>query len=167
MCTSISPRDSTLFCSFSREKRITFHDVCFSKPLTFHNDFMFFASRSCFKHFSRQNKPYLRCEIFEGYLQKKDWFSGRRLHERKQNDPTHTTSARNTRKQPPEAPAPSQTSDSHQQAEPSATREFVVWPDIPPTWELEHDARGHSETKILRTVQSPCERTPTRDKVEG
>ena len=27
--------------------------VCFSKPLTFHNGFMFFASRSCFKHFSR------------------------------------------------------------------------------------------------------------------
>ena len=80
--------------------------------------------------------------------------------------PARSTSARNTRKQTPEAPAPSQTSDSHQQAEPSATREFVVWPDISPTWELEHDARGHSETKILRTAQSPCERTPTRDKVE-
>ena len=45
---------ASLFCSFSREKRITFQDVRFSKPLTFHNDFMFFASRSCFKHFSRQ-----------------------------------------------------------------------------------------------------------------
>ena len=54
---------SLFFCSFSREKHITFHDVCFSKPLTFHNDFMFFASRSCFKHFSRRVKPYLRCEI--------------------------------------------------------------------------------------------------------
>ena len=27
---------------FLEKKRITFHDVCFSKPLTFHNDFMFF-----------------------------------------------------------------------------------------------------------------------------
>ena len=44
------------------------------------------------------------------------------------------TSARKTRKQTPEAPAPSQTSDSHQQAETSATRELAVWP-----------ARGHSE----------------------
>ena len=47
----------------------------------------------------------------------------------------------------PEAPAPSQKSDSHQQAQPSTTREFREWPDIPPTWELEHDARGHLETK--------------------
>ena len=29
----------------------TFHDVYCSKPLTFHKIFMFFASRSCFKHF--------------------------------------------------------------------------------------------------------------------
>ena len=57
-----------------------------------------------------------------------------------------STSARKTRKQTPEAPAPSQTSDSHQQGRNKATREFAVWPDIPPTWELEHDARGHSES---------------------
>ena len=37
-----------------RRRGVTFHDVCFSKPLTFHNGFMVFvASRSCFKHFSR------------------------------------------------------------------------------------------------------------------
>ena len=46
----------------------------------------------------------------------------------------------------PEAPAPNQTSDSHQQAQPSTTGEFREWPDIPPTWELERDARGHLET---------------------
>ena len=28
----------------------TFHDVCCSKPLTFHNGFMFCACRGCFKH---------------------------------------------------------------------------------------------------------------------
>ena len=39
----------------------TFHDVCFSKPLTFHDGFMFFASRRCFKHFSRlQAAPLLQ-----------------------------------------------------------------------------------------------------------
>ena len=47
----------------------------------------------------------------------------------------------------PEAPAPNQTSDSHQQAQPRTTGEFREWPDIPPTWELERDARGHLETK--------------------
>ena len=47
----------------------------------------------------------------------------------------------------PEAPAPNQTSDSHQQAQPSTTGEFRQWPDIPPTWELERDARGHLETE--------------------
>ena len=47
----------------------------------------------------------------------------------------------------PEAPAPNQTSDSHQQAQPSTTGEFREWPDIPPTWELERDARGHLETE--------------------
>ena len=38
-----------LFCSFSHEKKqsrtLTVYDVCFSKPLTFNNGFMFFASR--------------------------------------------------------------------------------------------------------------------------
>ena len=49
--------------------------------------------------------------------------------------------------QPPEAPAPSQTSDSHQQAQTSTTGEFREWPDNPPMWELERDARGHLETE--------------------
>ena len=53
--------------------------------------------------------------------------------------------AREKHKQPPEAPAPNQTSDSHQQAEQSTTEVFREWPDIPPTWELEKDARGHWE----------------------
>ena len=48
----------TLFGYFSRKKTtqsriVTFPDVCFSKPVTFHNEFMFFAYGSCFKHFSR------------------------------------------------------------------------------------------------------------------
>ena len=45
------------FCSLSHEKTqsgtLAFHDVCFSKPLTFHNDFMLFAPRISFKHFFR------------------------------------------------------------------------------------------------------------------
>ena len=49
-------------------------------------------------------------------------------------------------------PAPSQTSDSHQQAQPSATGEFGSWPDIPPTWELERDAHGRSETKTQLSI---------------
>ena len=59
---------------------------------------------------------------------------------------TRNPQASEKHQQPPEAPAPSQKSDSHQQAQPSTTGEFRVWPDIPPTWELERDARGHSET---------------------
>ena len=47
----------------------------------------------------------------------------------------------------PEAPAPNQNSNSHQQAQPSTTGEFREWPDIPPTWELERDARCHLETE--------------------
>ena len=35
----------------TKSRTLTFHDVCFSKPWTFHNGFMFFSSRSCFKHF--------------------------------------------------------------------------------------------------------------------
>ena len=35
----------------TQSRTLTVHDVCFSKPLTFHNGFMSFASRSCFKHF--------------------------------------------------------------------------------------------------------------------
>ena len=54
----------------------------------------------------------------------------------------------------PEAPAPNQTSDSHQQAQPSTTGEFREWPDIPPTWELERDARGHLETDPNYTSNS-------------
>ena len=44
-------------CSFSHEKTQSgtraLHDMCCSKPLTFHNGFMFVASRSCFKHLFR------------------------------------------------------------------------------------------------------------------
>ena len=54
---------SLFFCSFSREKRITFHDVCFSKPLTFHNGFMFFLLLVAVSNTFRNNKPYLRCKI--------------------------------------------------------------------------------------------------------
>ena len=40
---------------------LTFHDVCLSNPLTFHNCFKFFASRRCFKHFFRfQATPLLQ-----------------------------------------------------------------------------------------------------------
>ena len=64
----------------------------------------------------------------------------------KGNETTRNPQASEKHQQPPEAPAPSQTSDSHQQAPPSTTGEFGEWPDIPPTRELECDARGHSET---------------------
>ena len=43
------------------EGEVTFHDACFSKPLTFHNGFMVFASRSWFKHCTRlQATPLLQ-----------------------------------------------------------------------------------------------------------
>ena len=48
---------ASLFCSFSREKRITFHDVCFSKPLTFHNDFMFFCFSQLFQALFETSSP--------------------------------------------------------------------------------------------------------------
>ena len=48
---------------------------------------------------------------------------------------------------------PSQTSDSHQQARPSATRDFKVWPDIPPTRELESDARGRNRDAVSAREQ--------------
>ena len=56
MCMSVS-----LFCSCSLDKKtqsgtLTFHDVCFSKPFTFHNGFNVFSSRCCFQHFSRLQK---------------------------------------------------------------------------------------------------------------
>ena len=50
---------------------------------------------------------------------------------------TRNPKAREKHKQPPEAPAPNQTSDSHQQEQQSTTEVFGEWPDIPPTWELE------------------------------
>ena len=44
-----------MFCSFFHEETQsgtrTFHDLCCSKPLTFQNGFLSFASRSCCKHF--------------------------------------------------------------------------------------------------------------------
>ena len=46
----------TCFAHFllkKRSRKLTVHDVCFAKPLTFHNGFMCFASSSCFKHFGR------------------------------------------------------------------------------------------------------------------
>ena len=79
-----------------------------------------------------------------GYLQKKNRLLGRRHHEKKQDDPTRKNQHQEHRSQKHQ---PSKTSDSHQQAKPSATRAFFVWPDIPPTWELESDVRRHSETK--------------------
>ena len=47
----------TLFACFlmkrkTQSRTLTFHDVCFSKPLTFQNGFMFFSSRCCLQHFS-------------------------------------------------------------------------------------------------------------------
>ena len=65
---------------------------------------------------------------------------------------TRNPQAREKHKQPQQAPAPNQTSDSHQQAEQSTTEVFREWPDIPPTWELERDARGHRE---VRTSPDP------------
>ena len=68
MYTSVS-----LFCTFSHEKTQSgtraLHDMCCSKPLTFHNGFMILASRSCFKHLFRfqalhllENKKSLKSE---------------------------------------------------------------------------------------------------------
>ena len=49
-CTCTCTCRRHCFCSFSHEQTqsgtLTFFDVCFSKPLTFHSGFMFFASRS-------------------------------------------------------------------------------------------------------------------------
>ena len=47
---------SLFFANFLMKKKtpsraLTVRDVCFSKPMTFRNGFMFFVSRSCFKHF--------------------------------------------------------------------------------------------------------------------
>ena len=50
----------------SLKRTLTFHDVCFSKPLTSQNSFRFFASRSCFKHLSRLQALldlYKRCSL--------------------------------------------------------------------------------------------------------
>ena len=65
----------SLFCSFSHKKTQSgtraFHDMCCSKPLTFHNGFMFFACRSCFKHFCRFLKE-LGLEIKLGLTSEKE-----------------------------------------------------------------------------------------------
>ena len=45
------------FAHFLRKKRITFHDVCFSKPLTFHNDFMFFCLSQLFQALFETTSP--------------------------------------------------------------------------------------------------------------
>ena len=66
---------------------------------------------------------------------------------KKGKETTRNPQASEKHQQTPEAPAPSQKSESHQQAQPSTTGELGGWPDIPPTWELERDARGHLETK--------------------
>ena len=56
---------------------LTFHDVCFSKALTFHNGFMFFASRTCFQHFSRLQKKQCsltsRKSAWNSYEKEKTW----------------------------------------------------------------------------------------------
>ena len=46
-----------IFSETKRSRTRSFHDVRFSKSLTFQNGFMFLASRSCFKHFSRLQVP--------------------------------------------------------------------------------------------------------------
>ena len=45
------------FAHFLEKKRITFHDVCFSKPLTFHNDFMFFWFSQLFQALFETTSP--------------------------------------------------------------------------------------------------------------
>ena len=45
------------FAHFLTEKRITFHDVCFSKPLTFHNDFIFFCFSQLFQALFETTSP--------------------------------------------------------------------------------------------------------------
>ena len=52
------------FCLFSLKKRqsrtLDFHDVCFSKPWTFHNGFTFFTLAAVSSNFL-DFKPYLNC----------------------------------------------------------------------------------------------------------
>ena len=45
------------FAHFLTKKRITFHGVCFSKPLTFHNDFMFFCFSLLFQALFETSSP--------------------------------------------------------------------------------------------------------------
>ena len=61
-------QETTLFCSFSREKRITFQDVRFSKPLTFHNDFMFFCFSQLFKLFETTSPTYFTFRVTTSML---------------------------------------------------------------------------------------------------
>ena len=44
-------------CSFSHEERITFHDACFSKLLTFHNGFMCFCFCELFQALFETSSP--------------------------------------------------------------------------------------------------------------
>ena len=57
-----------------------------------------------------------------------------------QQNTTPRTSARDKR-------ARSTSSQPDERQPPAGTNEFREWPDIPPTWELERDARGHLETE--------------------
>ena len=49
---------------------------------------------------------------------------------------------------PPETKKHRQAPGTQPPEAPGLTREFLVWPDIPPTWELEYEHRGHSETWV-------------------
>ena len=42
-----------IFSRKTQSRTLIFHHVRFSTPLTFHDGFMFFASRSCFKHYMK------------------------------------------------------------------------------------------------------------------
>ena len=56
----------TFFALFLTKKRITFHDVCFSKRLTFHNDFMFFCFSQLFQALSETTSPtYFTSQAFK------------------------------------------------------------------------------------------------------
>ena len=57
-----------------------------------------------------------------------------------------STSAQPDERQPPAGPA--------KRARKESIGQFGPWPDIPPTWELELDVRGHTETKTKLLTRS-------------
>ena len=57
-----------------------------------------------------------------------------------------STSAQPDERQPPAGPA--------KRARKERNGQFGSWPDIPPTWELERDVRGHTETKTKLLTRS-------------